>query len=598
MSSERGREGVPETVEVQPHASPILPLASFFVQVGDDVRTVSLREGTSLTVGREAPADCVIPEASISRMHACFTLRADTVTVEDLGSTNGVTVAGQRVARAVLEHGDTVLLGSVRFTLTGTRPASEEFPSFRGMGSLRASVKAEIARAREFGRPFSLLALRTGDSAPNFDILDSTLRAVDVATLYTPDMALVLAAEMARDQALAFIRRLSGLGSSFAAGVAEFPRDATDLESLIECAVRGARTSKSDAVALQRSAVPADQGNIVVESDVMTRLYALVDCIAATPLSVLVLGETGVGKELVSRALHERSPRAKGPFVAVNCASIAPSLLESVLFGHEKGAFTGATERSAGILEQAHGGTVFLDEVGELSLAAQAALLRVIETKRVTRLGSTKDFDVDVRVVAATHRNLASMVANQTFRQDLMFRLDALTLQVPPLRERVSEIEPLALTFLACARSEWRVIPKRFSKQALEALRGYAFPGNVRELRNIINRAAVMCLGEEIGLDDLSDVVTRGIPGAIRERVLDADAVPPQQPAHPAAAPEGDKSFELRVQAFEAELIRQALERTGGNQSRAAVLLRMPRRTLTNKVHLYGLVDRGEESEF
>jgi DNA-binding NtrC family response regulator len=267
-----------------------------------------------------------------------------------------------------------------------------------------------------------------------------------------------------------------------AVGIASFPAHASSAEALVELALAAARSAKSGA-----SACVADVGPMrpnlaapVVASDNMRRLYDLVARVARTTLPVLVLGETGSGKELVAHAVHQHSPRSKGPFKALNCATIPANLLESVFFGHERGAFTGADRQAPGIFEQAQGGTVFLDEVGELSAQAQAALLRVLETRRLVRVGGNREIEVDVRVVAATHRDLSAMVRAGTFREDLMFRLDALTLRVPPLRERKEEIAPLAELFLARASEQWGTGTKRLSEDARESLEAYAWPGNVR----------------------------------------------------------------------------------------------------------------------
>ena len=584
----------PATVEVRAATQPVASHASLLVQNGAEVSSFALHEGASLTIGRARPADIVVDNASVSRVHARFTFRADTVVVEDMGSTNGLLFAGERLSRAVLEDGDSVELGSVRATLTGVRPASE-LEKLRGWSTFRTATEAEIERAQTFERPFSLLAVRvTGAPQGAFDGLASQLRRVDIATLHTPDLALVLLPETPPELALQIASVLpQRLTREASCAVASFPEDATQLESLLELLVHTARLTAPGAVQRCGSrAAEVSVGGPVILSEAMRRLYELIDRVAPTTLPVLVLGETGAGKELVSRALHERSERAQGPFVAINCASIPANLLESVLFGHEKGAFTGASERRPGVFEQAQRGTVFLDEVGELSASAQAALLRVLETKRVARVGATKDTEVDVRVVAATHRNLATMVSLGTFREDLMFRLDALTLKVPPLRERIEEIEPLAERFLAQARQQWSCRASKISAEARGRLRAHGWPGNVRQLKNVIERAAVVCRGDVIGLDDLPEAL---VSAPVEERAQKV-AVPAAAASAPAAVgeriveEEAGLSFEGRVQAFETRLIREALAKTGGNKSKAAEILQMPRRTLGTKLQALGLL--------
>jgi two-component system response regulator AtoC len=304
----------------------------------------------------------------------------------------------------------------------------------------------------------------------------------------------------------------------------------------------------------------------------MCELYELAARAARTTLPVLVSGETGSGKELVIRALHELSPRGAGPFKTVNCATIPPQLIESFLFGHERGAFTGADRQVAGIFEQARGGTVFLDEVAELTPQAQAALLRVLEQHRFTRLGSTRELDVDVRVLSATHRDLSSMVAAREFREDLLFRLDALSLRLPPLRERTEEILPLADRFLEHARNQWLASARCLSPDVTRALISYQWPGNVRQLKHVIERAAALCTAEVIELVDLPEQVRAG-------------SAPKRCPS----SAQRLHSLPDRVRMFEMSLIRDALVSTSGNQARAARMLGLPRRTLANKIRVYDL---------
>jgi DNA-binding NtrC family response regulator len=296
-------------------------------------------------------------------------------------------------------------------------------------------------------------------------------------------------------------------------------------------------------------------------------------------MTVLVLGETGSGKELVARALHEKSQRATGPFTAVNCGAIPASLVESTLFGHERGAFTGADRQARGVFEEAQGGTVFLDEVGELPLTAQPSLLRVLEQRRIVRVGGTREIEIDVRLVAATHRDLPAMVARGEFREDLLFRLNAMCLRVLPLRERREEIVPLAELFMLRASSEWGTRARRLSEEVVNALLAYSWPGNVRQLKSTIQCAAAMATTEVVTLDDLPEHVSSELGQGWRSSA----AVQPRA---------GTASLTARVREFESRLIREALVEAGGNQSQAARLLGVPRRTLASKAHGYGLMDR------
>jgi DNA-binding NtrC family response regulator len=299
----------------------------------------------------------------------------------------------------------------------------------------------------------------------------------------------------------------------------------------------------------------------------MVRLYETAQRVARTPIAVLVLGETGVGKELVAAAVHEHSPRARAPFVTLNCAALSPQLLESELFGHERGAFTGADRAKPGLLESAHGGTVFLDEIGEMALDLQAKVLRVIEDRRVRRVGATNDRAIDVRFVSATHRNLEAAIAGGSFRRDLYYRLKGVVLEIPPLRARKSEIRMLAETFLASAAPDRALV---LSQAALDALLAHDWPGNVRELRQAMEHAAALSASDRIEPADLpSDVV-----GA-REA-----------PSHAASSAAGLRDD---LAALERQRIVDALAACNGNQTRAAEMLGMPRRTLVTRIEQYGL---------
>ncbi len=300
---------------------------------------------------------------------------------------------------------------------------------------------------------------------------------------------------------------------------------------------------------------------------------ALIRELAAGGVNVLILGETGVGKEVLAETIHTLS-RRPGAFVRINCAALAEPLLESELFGHEKGAFTGAAAARAGLLEAAHGGSLFLDEIGELPAAIQAKLLRAVEQREVIRIGSTRPIPVDVRFVAATNRELPSEVGAGRFRRDLYFRLDGVTLSIPPLRERTGQIGPLALQFLgeACKRAGRPPLPLR--AEVLAALEAYAWPGNVRELKAVIERAVLLARGASPAVRHLLFAPpTHDAPPA------PAPPAPPPTPAAEAAPGADDRA--------ERERIIKALEQCAGNQTRAAKLLGVSRSTLINKVRFH-----------
>ena len=333
------------------------------------------------------------------------------------------------------------------------------------------------------------------------------------------------------------------------------------------------------------------QANVVVEDPVMTRLYQLVDLVARSTMPVLIFGETGVGKELISTAVHARSPRSAKPFVRINCAALPEALLESELFGFEKGAFTGAGQSKRGLIESADGGSFFLDEVGELPLTTQAKLLRVLESGEIMRLGALTPRTIDVRFIAATNRHLPGLVAKGAFRRDLYYRLNGITIPIPPLRERVSEIARLARLFLsAAAKRAQRAVPT-LSADAIAILERHSWPGNVRELKNVVERAITICPADDIGVEhvllDPDEPELLDDPAAGRTSVPPLGTLPPpERQDRPKAEPAGRL---MRMDAdTERELISKALEEAGGNQGRAAEILGISRRTLINRLDAYG----------
>jgi DNA-binding NtrC family response regulator len=313
-------------------------------------------------------------------------------------------------------------------------------------------------------------------------------------------------------------------------------------------------------------------GDLVVEDPAMRSLHTMLDRVAAGVIHVLLLGETGVGKEVFAERLHRRSPRRDKPFVKINCAALTETLVESELFGHEKGAFSGAVSANPGLLESAEGGTVFLDEVGELSLGLQAKLLRVLEDRLVRRVGGVKSHPVDVRVVAATNRDLEAEIAAGRYRSDLYFRLGGFVLTIPPLRERVGEIAPLARRFALAAAEQSGRAPPTISDEAMALLAANRWPGNIRELRNVIARAVLLSSGTSITPEHLPAAK----PGVA------AVAAPAD------AAPLPD-ALRAALGVVERQRIADALDRCAGNQTRAARLLGISRRALVTKLEQHAL---------
>lgn len=520
----------------QRHGSRRLEL---LISAADGVRVVELVAGTSPVIGRTTDADIVIQDPSISRRHARLHVGAGRVTIEDLGSLNGVVVGGVTV------------------------PPNTVVP-----------VELEVA----------------------FHVASATLLV-----------------QRAKE------RHGSGRGANVL-DLAGFADQGT-----------------------------APEGRVVV-APMMHRLYSVLDVVAPTSLSVLILGETGVGKEGIAETLHERSPRASAKCVKLNCAALPESLLEAELFGYEKGAFTGATTSKPGLFEAASGGTVFLDEIGEISLATQVKLLRVLECGEVLRMGSITARKIDVRYVAATNRNLKQLIAAGQFRADLFFRLNGVTLYVPPLRDRKEEVEPLSMHFAQLAAARIGRPPPVFDESARRALHAYSWPGNVRELRNVVERAVALSNGQPItashflldtatpeAFDNDAPLGTSQLdapeelktlrsspPGPFSPREQPVLPPPPSVPAwtppttsssapapplaeeagtaklagpppvlppaptEPSATqPRGD--FKAEMRALERQRIIEALERNAGNQSRAAKELSISRHTLMQRLELYGI---------
>jgi DNA-binding NtrC family response regulator len=337
---------------------------------------------------------------------------------------------------------------------------------------------------------------------------------------------------------------------------------------------------------------PAVIHGLIGQSDVMQEVCELTQRVAATSATVLLTGETGTGKELVARALHELSPRATGPFVRVNCGALSESLLESELFGHVKGAFTSAVENRTGRFEAAHGGTIFLDEINSVSYKLQVKLLRVLQEHEFERVGDTKTVQVDCRIVAATNRDLLDEIEADRFREDLYYRLNVIPIYLPALRERPDDIPLLVDHFVSMYAEKNGQTSLRSTREALTALQGYAWPGNVRELQNYVERAVVLARGDELTIDQFPQHVRGLAPlriGRDRKKGLDAmcsDLVT----AGVTEAGESSDDLHMRIVSIvEKELIQQVLKTCQGVQTKAAIRLGINRNTLHKKIEDYSL---------
>ena len=387
------------------------------------------------------------------------------------------------------------------------------------------------------------------------------------------------------------------------------PFDVPKLQALVEQALRASKDMREVVVLAPKSAPEDDTIGIVGSGEAMQRVFKLIGQLATSDATALITGESGTGKELVARAVYQYSARSQKPFLAVNCAAIPENLLESELFGHEKGAFTGATQQRIGRFEQCNGGTLFLDEIGEMPLLLQAKLLRVLQNGVFERLGGNAPIQVSVRIVAATNRSLEDAVAKKEFREDLFYRLNVFRIHLPPLRDRKEDLPQLIEYFL---RQHGTVAgPTSVSATALRLLESYGWPGNVRELENCIKRAVVLVKGRAIGVEDLPDeirrtnnVATGTLPGVLPPRLEDAGGTTHASTDDSYQAPTVAEPVLLARKLFrwaraqsevkllatvERELVSEALRETDGNQVRAAKLLGITRATLRKRVDKFGI---------
>jgi DNA-binding NtrC family response regulator len=368
------------------------------------------------------------------------------------------------------------------------------------------------------------------------------------------------------------------------AGAVDFipkPLDMSHLQHLLGRAVEESRIRREVQELRRFADQRAAYGDLVGASPAMRRVYQLIEKVAAADVPVLIQGESGTGKELVARAIHVASGRRQGRFVALNCAAVPEPLIESEIFGHEKGAFTGAVARTIGFLEQAHGGTFFLDEVSEASLPFQTKLLRVLQDRAVVRVGGQEPVAVDARFLTATNRDLAAEVRAGRFREDLFYRINAVLIEIPPLRERKEDIPLLAEHLLARAAAQGRKTAE-LTPEAVAAFVRYPWPGNVRELEHVLERAIVLDVDGRIGLEDLPEPLraAQGPAGGSEEGPPPGGAVPPAKP---------DLPLREAREAFERDYLASLLRAHRGNVSEAARQARLGRATFHEKLRRYGI---------
>ena len=366
-----------------------------------------------------------------------------------------------------------------------------------------------------------------------------------------------------------------------------------EMEELLDLTAKAVASSRLMSEPVELGEAPTARPALIGQSRLMQALYKEIGRVAAKPVNVLIRGETGTGKELVARALYQHSDRAPAPFVAVNCAAIPETLLESELFGHERGAFTGADQRRIGRFEQAHGGTLFLDEIGDLSPNTQAKLLRVLQEKCIQRLGGKETIAVDVRVIAATHRDLESAIKEKLFREDLFFRLSTVVINIPPLRQRAEDIPALVRYFLHRYAAELGTETSGIQAEALEFLQSQPWPGNVRELENVVRQSLLLARGYAISLDHVRQIAIRPASAAT------APSLAAWITELLAAAKRGEtEGIHGRIlEDVERELFSQAIHQAQGNQARAARWLGVSRVTMREKLQRFGLHPGHTEEE-
>ena len=582
-------EGDRKTESRIPISGPDRPRLSLLVMSEQGVFTHALPDRGTVTIGRAARCEVLVSDALLSREHARLRI-GDIVEIEDLGSSNGTRVGSRQLAAneaATLALGDVVSIGSTVLVLQPAT-ANQRPRQLWSHGYFESRLEEECARAAQARTTFAVLRVRFDlDAEPT--ALESRLSAClgpeRVVGSYAPSEYEVLltdvSPELAEREAKKLMAQLANEGALSDVGVACYPRDGRTPEALVACAGRRRAGSARDAVAPD---IPA--------SGALARLSPIVERFAVGTIPVLVLGETGVGKDVLATMIHRLSPRSTRPYVCLNCAALPEQLLESELFGYERGAFTGATAAKAGLLESANGGTVFLDEVAEMPLAAQAKLLRVLDQGEVLRLGATRPRSIDVRFVAATNRDLVLEVERGRFREDLYFRLAAAAIVVPPLRERVAEIAPLAVTFVAEAcRELGRTRAPQILPAAMALLERHSWPGNIRELRNAMERAVLLSGDGDIGIDQLAhEQMGRKLRGDSRAETLPSMARVSAPPLHVQARVQN--AGDTLTRDPEAVRLMAVLDACDWNQTKAATELGISRRTLVSRLTAYGLTRR------
>jgi DNA-binding NtrC family response regulator len=541
-----------------------------FARRGEAVLRVGL-ERARMVIGRGEHCDIALPDPNVSRQHVAILYDGTRCLLEDL-SGHGTLVAGQPMKRGELLDGMDLRLGQwaalFRLSSGGLSEASTGV-------SQRTDLQVREAPEEDF--PPAQLRVRQGTTefiheleGESFTLGQDPSNAVVIRDRFVSNKHL----KVTRLKTSFHVLDLSSTNGTFLDGTRIFEAEIS-LDTVL-------RVGESELIFEPRSPGQAQNSfhGIVGSTPAMRQLVELIKRVAPSSAIVVIVGESGTGKELVARAIHECSSRAEQPFIPLNCAAISKELIESELFGHEKGAFTGADSKRKGAFEEAHGGTLFLDEIGELPLELQAKLLRVLESGEVKPVGATRPVHMDVRVVAATNRDLQALVRQGKFREDLYYRLCVVPLVLPPLRRRPGDVRALAEHFLRANTPRGHTV--RFTSAALDKLQQHPWPGNVRELRNVVHRALLFHQGSNIDAGNLSfEQAALGEPEGRAELELEL--------------PVG-VTLEQMMQRLERQLIENTLRRFNNNKERAGKALGLARSSLFRRLKAWGLEGEDEEA--
>jgi two-component system, NtrC family, response regulator AtoC len=555
-----------------PRASKLEGQAYSLLVVSDgETSTYPLPPTGRLLIGRSKRAEIRIDHVSVSREHAALHL-GESVLLEDLGSANGTRLRGGKLTPGLAVQAspdDVIDLGQVMLVIKH-RKLEQRLRPVCSSALFELRVEEECERAAAGGARFAVAGLTVeGELAVQGieALLASELRQRDLLAARGPGHYELMMLDAGPEEAQERLARAAAV----------LRERQLRVETQLFCAPRDG-VSATRLLGRGPDSLPPSSHDLmtgfVVVDDAMRRVRRLLERVGRSELSVVLLGETGVGKEMCAELLHLSSTRAARTFLRLNCAALSETLLESELFGHERGAFTGATSDKQGLLEAADGGSLFLDEVGDMPLSTQVKLLRVLESKEILPLGSRAPRRIDVRVIAATNRDLEEHITQGSFREDLYYRLNGISIMVPPLRERPADIEPLARFFVTRRTDALKPpqLPPKLSEASLDWLRSQPWPGNVRELRNVVERALVLC------------------DGAVIEPVhLNQSPRKSARPLLESAAILSERGLRDEVKSLERERIEEALQASGGNQRRAAELLGLSRGALLRRLAQLGI---------